>query len=513
MKSRTWYKKISSALLVAGLAGSTCFSAQAAASDLPLSRITTVAGIKQLGQKNGPAAQAQFRFPYSVVQNTAGEIFVADSENHQICKITADGTVQTLAGGVGQQDKSYSYTGELKDGIGTSARFNLPQGIALDAVGNLYVADRLNHAIRKITPDGTVSTLAGSGKSGYQDGVGKAAQFNEPGDVAVGSDGTVYVADTLNHRIRKIAPDGTVRTLAGGQTDGAFRDGRGEEALFNEPDGIVVDHKGMVYVADTGNQRIRQITSDGIVQTLAGGGNEKADGANVLVGDFADGSGEEARFASPTGLSISPDGKTLYIADTNNQRIRALALDTHQVRTVAGAEESGIWNGIEQNARFDGPADVWAGAGGTLLVADNRNHMIRKITPELPATHSKKSYVQLYLNDNEITFPTAPLRKDNRLFVPIRAIGDALGRTIEWDARTQRVTLHIPNDDQPDKPHTFYLNVQDRNIYEGNTVVQTMDTAAFLYQGRVFVPVRYIADLNGVSVQWDEKNEVVTLRK
>jgi len=175
---------------------------------------------------------------------------VADSFNHRIRKILPDGTVSTLAG-LG--------TAGYANGAGVTAQFNNPSGVAVDSAGTVYVADTNNNRIRKVLPDGMVSTLAGSGTLGFADGVAATAQFNFPNGIAVDSTGTVYVADSFNHRIRKIQPDGTVSTLAGSGTLG-FADGAGMTSQFNLPTGVTVGSAGTVYVADQNNHRIRKIT-------------------------------------------------------------------------------------------------------------------------------------------------------------------------------------------------------------------------------------------------------------
>ena len=202
-------------------------------------------------------------------------------------------TVSTLAG------STYGYT----DGTGTSAQFNNPIGVAVDGAGNVYVADRYNHRIRKITTSGVVSTLAGSGTSGYADGTGTSAQFSNPTGVAVDGAGNVYVADQVNHRIRKITTSGVVSTLAGSGTSG-YTDGTGTSAQFNYPTGVAVDGAGNVYVADQGNHRIRKITTSGVVSTLAGSGTS----------GYTDGTGTSAKFSYPTGVAVDGAGN-VYVAD------------------------------------------------------------------------------------------------------------------------------------------------------------------------------------------------------
>ena len=218
----------------------------------PSGVVSTLAGSTQ-GYTDGTGTSAQFDYPTGVAVDGAGNVYVADSYNHRIRKITASGVVSTLAG------STQGYT----DGTGTSAKFAYPSGVAVDGAGNVYVADQYNHRIRKITASGVVSTLAGS-SMGNTDGTGTSAQFSYPTGVAVDGAGNVYVADQYNHRIRKITASGVVSTLAGSSS--GYADGTGTSAKFDYPTGVAVDGAGNVYVADYYNHRIRKITSSGAGQ-------------------------------------------------------------------------------------------------------------------------------------------------------------------------------------------------------------------------------------------------------
>jgi len=213
--------------------------------------VSTLAGRGTGGFANGAGTWARFNYPTGVAVDSAGNVYVGDEGNHRIRKITAAKVlvVSTIAG---------SATAGFRDGTGTSARFHTPHGMAVDSSGNVYVADDDNHRIRKITAAGVVSTLAGSGTGGHRDGTGTAAQFNRPYGVALDTSGNVYVADSHNHRIRKITAAGEVSTIAGSGT-GGHRDGTGTSAQFNNPRGVAVDTSGNLYVADMGAQRILKI--------------------------------------------------------------------------------------------------------------------------------------------------------------------------------------------------------------------------------------------------------------
>jgi len=220
--------------------------------------------------------------------------------------ITPAGVVTTLAGLPG--------TGGSADGTGTAARFSGPFAVAVDAAGTVYVADTFNHTIRRITPAGVVTTLAGlAGSAGAVDGTGSAARFATPHAIAVDAAGNVYVAE-LSHTIRKITPAGVVSTLAGLASTVGSADGTGSAARFQDPRGVAVDAAGNVYVSDTANRTVRRITPAGDVTTLAG-----LAGATGNV----DGTGSAARFASPRGASVDAAGD-LYVADTNNGSIRKI---------------------------------------------------------------------------------------------------------------------------------------------------------------------------------------------
>ena len=233
-------------------------------------RVSTLAGGGPAGYSGEASGQARhvdargtsamFNFPHDVTVDNAGNVYVADAYNHRIRKIDTIGNVTTLAG-----DGNSGYV----DGRGTSARFNFPRGLAVDNAGNVYVADQNNDRIRKIDRAGNVSTLAG-GSRGFADGVAASAMFNQPYSVAVDGTGNVYVADTRNHRIRKIDRTGNVSTLAGNGVFG-FADGAASSAMFYWPESITVDNTGTVYVADTRNHRIREIDKTGYVSTLTGG--------------------------------------------------------------------------------------------------------------------------------------------------------------------------------------------------------------------------------------------------
>ncbi|MHA4809015.1 IPT/TIG domain-containing protein [Flavitalea flava] len=229
----------------------------------PAGVVSTVAGDGLQGFINGAGVDARFREPFAAAADASGTIFIADVDNNMIRKITLSGEVSTLAGDTIQ--------GQV-NATGTAARFSSPSGVAVDGAGTIFVADADNHLIRKISQAGVVTTFAGDGHSGYKDAPGTEAEFNYPSGIALDGSGNVYVADESNNMIRKITPAGMVSTLAGNLNSG-HQDGNGREAGFNSPIAMTVDRSGNVYVGDYNNQLVRKITPSGVVTTIAGDGS------------------------------------------------------------------------------------------------------------------------------------------------------------------------------------------------------------------------------------------------
>ena len=336
----------------------------------PSGLVSTFAGSGNAGYGDGTGTGASFSFPVGIAIDGLGNFYVADSYNNRIRKITALGVVSTFAGG--------GY-GPKTNGTGTAASFNNPTGVATDAAGNAYVADKGNNLIRKITPLGEVSTYAGSSAQGNTNGTGTAASFNAPSGVATDAAGNVYVADQGNQIIRKITPLGVVTTLAGSGNAG-FADGTGTAASFRFPTGLATDAAGNVYVADQSNQLIRKITPDGVVTTLAGNG---------AIG-LGDGVGNLASFNNPFGLCTDVTGN-VFVADAENNSIRKIT-PSGVVSTIAGSGTAGLANGVGSAAMFNDPTGVVADGAGNLYVVEYRGNLIRKISlsgynisPSLPA--------------------------------------------------------------------------------------------------------------------------------
>lgn len=279
--------------------------------------VSTFAGqVGQWGYRDGPAGSAMFYEPVGLVIDPIGNLYVADSGNSRIRKITPLGEVSTYAGSGGDS----IHPADFVDGPALLAILGGPLGLTLDDLGNLYVAATNNSLIRKISPAGQATTIAGvlsidsSAYAPCSTG-GSCATFRGPGSIARDKSGNLYVADTLNQTIRKVTPAGEVSTLAGSGVQG-FADGAGASAQFDSPFGLVVDSKGNLYISDQNNSVIRKITQDGNVSTVAG---------QAGVSGNTQGPGAQATFHLPSGLAIDKDD-TLYVADYSNHSVRKLVL-------------------------------------------------------------------------------------------------------------------------------------------------------------------------------------------
>jgi prepilin-type N-terminal cleavage/methylation domain-containing protein len=312
--------------------------------------VSLYAGTGTTGYADGALASATFNGPYGFVFDTDGSMYLTESMNHRVRKISG-GIVSTLAG----NGTGYG-TGGFADGTGAAAQFNTPVGIVVDGSHNVFVADYDNHRIRKITPSGVVTTFAGSGVGGFADGTGGAAQFNRPWGLAIDSNDTIYVADKYNHRIRKITSAGVVTTLAGSSTSGAAN-GTGGAATFYRPSSLAIDTGGILYLTEE-NSLIRKITPAGVVTTFAGSG----------TGGFADGTGTAAQFYYPNGIVIDPAG-TLYVADTTNQRIRKIT-SAGVVTTLAGNGTGAYVNGTGTSAQLSYPGALGMDSDFSLYVGE-----------------------------------------------------------------------------------------------------------------------------------------------
>lgn len=326
--------------------------AQASTERFWSARVTTLGGIGAAGFADGPAARSAFADPFGVAAGPRGTVYVTDGgDNNRIRVIAPDGTVATLAGG----REGYA------DGKGGAAMFDTPSALALDHQGNLYVADTGNHAIRKVTPDGTVSTLAG-GERGFADGIGKAARFNGPVGIAVDDAGIVFVADTYNDRIRRIARDGTVMTVAGDDQPG-LEDGPAAAARFDTPSGIAVAPDGTLFVADTGNHAVRRIDGTGQVSTVA----------MPLPGE------RRPPLRRPVGIAVTRDG-FLYVTSGSGRVLQFTPAGEFQpLGDADGAVEPGY--GGDGTVQLSSPRGVAVQRDGGVVVAEGLGFTVVRLAP------------------------------------------------------------------------------------------------------------------------------------
>ncbi len=345
--------------------------AAAAAPAQTAGNIDTIAGTGTSGysvSEDGAAATAaRLSSPSDIAVDDAGNVYIADRINHRIRRVdAATGNISTYAG--------TGTTGSAGDGgPATSAQFDQPSSVAFDGAGNLYIADRNNHRIRKITPAGVISTVAGTGTNGYRasdDGAAAtSAQLNGPYGVAADGAGNLYIADTSNDRIRKVDTAGMITTVAGTGTAGFSGDGGPAlSAQINAPGEVTLDAAGNIYI-DSGN-RIRKVTPAGVISTVAGTG----------IGGFSGDGGPatSAQIDGPYGTALDGAGN-LYISDTQNNRIRKVDAATGNISTVAGGGSALGDGGPALSAQFNIPAGMTFDCAGNLYVADFSNHRIRKV--------------------------------------------------------------------------------------------------------------------------------------
>ena len=304
-----------------------------------------------------------FAFPTTVGADSASNLYIGDATAHTVQKITTINQVSLVAGSTGKSGST--------NGTGATASFNEIGALAAAADGTLSVADTKNELIRRIANTGVVTTIAGTaGARGTTDATGVDARFAAPAGIARDASGTLFVADSLSHTLRKISSSGAVTTLAGSAGVAGSADGTGASARFNYPSGVAADTAGNIYVADSGNNTVRKITATGVVTTLAGTAGTRGS---------LDGTGSAARFNNPTGLALGSSGE-LYLADTDNSTIRKIT-PAGVVTTLAGLPTiAGLMDGTGSYAWFDQPEGLTVNLDGNIYVADTGNAMIRKVT-------------------------------------------------------------------------------------------------------------------------------------
>jgi sugar lactone lactonase YvrE len=345
--------------------------------------ITTVAGNGERGysssHENSTATLVKLAYPYDVAIGNNNDLYIADTYNHRIRKVNAQGLITTIAG---NGEEGYSGDGSLA----TAAKLNNPEGIALDNQGNLYIADRDNHCIRKVDTQGIITTIAGDSHEGYSGdgGLAVVAQLNDPVSIMVDNTSNLYIADMDNHRIRKVDTQGIITTIAGNGEEGYSGDGdAATQAQLNLPHDMALDAKGVLYIADTHNHCIRQVDTTGIITTFAGNHEEGFSGDyNTAI---------TARFNDPESLVLDKQGH-LYVTDMDNHRVRQI---TPQgiITTIAGNGEEGYSGDGEMAtmAKLNNPEGLALDVQGHLYIADTHNHSIRKLIPIKPQIRIEKT--------------------------------------------------------------------------------------------------------------------------
>jgi len=341
--------------------------------------ITTVAGngTGAFSGDGGPATQTSFT-PGGIAVGTDGSLYIIDYNNQRIRRVDPDGITTTVAG-----NGISGFSGD--GGLATQASLYNPNGIALGTDGSLYISESVNNRIRRVGPDGIITTVAGNGSAGFSGDGGLATQASlyRPAGIALGTDGSLYISDFSNQRIRRVGPDGIITTVAGNGSTGFRGDGGpATQAWLRSPHGIAVGVDGSVYFSEFGNQRIRRVGPDGIITTVAG------NGTTVFSGDG--GPATQASLYQPAGIALGTDG-SLYISDTAHNRIRRVGPDGI-ITTVAGNGSTGFSGdgGLAAQASLYGPYGVAVRADGSLFISDNGHYRIRQVSPTFPGFSSNE---------------------------------------------------------------------------------------------------------------------------
>lgn len=392
----------------------------------PTGILTVVAGngLQGFSGDGGPATSASLNRPRGLAVDGSGNLYIADQGSNRVRKVSPSGIISTVAGsGV------FGFTGD--GGPATSASFGTPSGVAVDAAGNLYIADGNNHRIRKVSPTGIITTVAGDGVARFagDGGPATAASLFQPWDVALDGSGNLYIADARNYRIRKVSPAGIISTVAGGSIGFSGDGGPATRASLNFPQGVAVDPTGQLYIADTNNGRIRKVSSDGTISTMAGVG---------LVNFSGDGGpATSASLSQPLSVAVDSAGN-LYIADWFNHRIRKVS-PTGIISTVAGTGVAGFSGdgGPAVSASLNEPQGVALDAAGNVYFADGADQRVRKI--------SSLGVISTVAGNGRYAFSGDGGPATNASFRgPTRLAFDAAGNLFITDANNHRIRKVSP---------------------------------------------------------------------
>lgn len=431
-----------------------------------------------------------------------GGLIVADSMCDRIQII--EGEKNTRIGKPGQYGLSYLDSGALIDGYRENALFTKPSDVSLYPNGDLLVADTGNHAIRKID-DEIVITIAGNGTAGYANGMESEAQFNSPRSAVVGTDGIIYVADTMNHCIRRIDPEGNVTLYAGTPGQAGYRDGAISGAMFYEPSGLFLSPEGVLYIADAANHSIRKI-ENGTVTTIAGAPGE-TDTSGYPAGGYLDGEVGLARFNFPRDITLLENGAVI-VADTMNHSIRMIK--DGAVITLAGGGQSGQYYSSSENLQLTRPEGVCTD-GETLYISDTANNRVvalpltERLLTGRPsrakmledtgiATDSKYAYkgdIRVFINGESLDIGRVPpWNTAECIYMPIRPLFEALGATVAVDENAGLLSITVGED------VTMLTLNQDYFILKG-VAVTTMDEIIRLFP----YTVEWFSEFSMIAIQ------------
>ena len=461
-----------------------------------LGNMTRFAGTGESGFSGdkGKATEAQLKTPAGLTFDKKGNLYIADRNNHRIRKVDTRGIITTVAG-----NGTAGFSGD--GGKATQAQLNLPSGVAVDDKGNIYISDRSNNRVRVVDNKGTITTFAGNGGDGYSGDSGPAtkAQLSKPFGLALDKKGNLYIADRENNRVRKVNPQGIITTVAG---DGGFffmgDNGPSYRASIAGPTGIVVDKNGILYIADRNNNRIRSVDTQGMIRTVAGTGQQDYNGESEIARD--------TNLYLPFGMALDQDGKILII-DRSHYRIRRIDLRRGSIETVAG-------NGVKMFAGDGGPATgaklsfphgIAVDKKGNVIISDKGHYRIRRVSPDgiiqtiagngirgnigddLPALKaSLYGATSLKLNDKDEIFTISPSS-----FVSIL-------RKIDEKGMMRKVLDTVSKN---------YLESIAKSKYKGKVqtgelaIITTFSDIAFDHKGNMFISDRLNHQIRKVSAQ------------
>lgn len=451
----------------------------------PVVTAPTIVGTGEFGCGDGSAAEAVFGFPHGIAYSKKSDaLIIADTQNHRICSLSLKTLKVTTIAGIGKGVDRFGFPGGgYVDGDVKKAMFNRPKGIAVAESGAIIVADAGNHAIRQIY-DGKVTTIAGGKVVGYQDGKGTKASFENPSGIAIHEKGIIFVSDTMNNMIRKIDIFGNVTTYAGRKSD---------NSILSEPVGLTVDKEGILYVTDSGNHQIKKVTAKDKVETVAGMHLTKDAESGYWVGGYIDGDISKSYFNFPKGIAVKDDG-TIFVADTYNYVLRIIK--DSSVSTVAGAGVAGDKFDDKYISYFDGPIGI-VYAKGTLFIADQWNNRIVLIPDKdnylmpIDTTEAVVDKILTFIDNKEIVFPDVnPLFIEGELKVPIRAIAEAWGAEVIWNQEKKSVSLI-----KDEKAIELYLETGDFLIYEGRSLVD----------------LEFLKNMLGLKLKWVGEQNIISI--